>query len=184
MSKVKPSILLPPERRYQFWIMKDPQGVIQALKDGADPNEGGFVLCRVLSLPRRMLPVVNALLDAGANPNAADPMGETPLQIITGRYWSKPAEQKYAEKVVAALLRAGADPNVNAPLLNAVCYPAILKLLLDAGADHTVRNREGMTALAIATDNRFGICRTANPLSAKFLRSHARKLLVLNGSGR
>ena len=92
-------------------------------------------------------------LDAGADPNARDSNGRTPLQWAAGNS-DNPA-------VLAALLDAGADPNARdkrgwTPLHWATRNnenPAVLAALLDAGADATLKNDDGDTPLESATKN-------------------------------
>lgn len=92
------------------------------------------------------------LLDAGANLNAKNDVGHTPLHVaaIRGR-----------EVVAVALLEAGANPNAvdhdgKTPLHWAASYDEasgyedIVKLLLDAGADPNARDGNGATPLHAA----------------------------------
>lgn len=74
----------------------------------------------------RGVPVVEALLEAGADPDASSSMaaGGTPLRIA--------AERGEAD-VARVLLDAGADPDLHVPLQ--VAGPEIARLLLEAGAD-------------------------------------------------
>ena len=92
--------------------------------------------------------VVAALLDAGANPNAWNEGGSTPLHLA--------AHQPLA--VIAALLDAGADLQARdeggmTPLHMAALLsesPAVIAALLDAGADLQARTAGGMTPLHAA----------------------------------
>lgn len=79
------------------------------------------------------------LLEAGADPNAADHLGQTVLfPLVTAR----DIPNEIAVPLLEKLLQAGAKPEVvdkerATPLLNAVMYwnPPAVKLLLQAGAD-------------------------------------------------
>lgn len=93
---------------------------------------------------------IGALLEGGADVNARDDQGRTPVMAAT-----------YGNHVeaVSALLRAGADVNVrdgrlNNPFLYAGAegYLEILKLANGAGADPTLTNRFGGTALIPASE--------------------------------
>jgi ankyrin repeat protein len=92
---------------------------------------------------------IKLLLDAGANPNAANTVGATPLM------WAVPDLVK-----VKLLLSHGADVNARStnlqrtPLLIAARYPGsveVLRLLLDKGADLHAKDRNGASALGLAT---------------------------------
>ena len=94
-------------------------------------------------------------LEAGADPNARDNSGWTPLHH---KLWSGNST------VLAALLDAGADPNARDDFGDSLLHgpaafsdnPATLALLLDAGADPNARNLDGDTPLhraAARTDN-------------------------------
>jgi uncharacterized protein len=86
---------------------------------------------------------------AGSDPNLPLPDGSTPLA------WA--VESQDPEKV-RQLLRQGAKPNASgsrSPLLIACQYgdPAILNMLLTAGADAKTANPDGITPLTICAGN-------------------------------
>lgn len=92
---------------------------------------------------------VTQVLAAGADPNAGDDVGYTPLHVAI--------QQKHVE-VVQLLLESGADPNRadkhgNVPLWTAVQNWAhddrILLLLLNKGADPRIANNYGRSPLSI-----------------------------------
>jgi ankyrin repeat protein len=91
---------------------------------------------------------VKLLLDRGADPNASDKAGATALM------WAVPDIAK-----VKLLIASGADVNASSknlgrtPLLIAASYPgsvAVLRLLLDHGANIHAKDRRGMHALGRA----------------------------------
>jgi uncharacterized protein len=90
------------------------------------------------------------LLDQGANINAQDAQGRTPVMAAT-----------YGNHIgtVAALLEAGADVNIRDDLLDTPFLYAgaeglleILKLSYEAGADPTITNRYGGIAIIPASE--------------------------------
>jgi ankyrin repeat protein len=89
-------------------------------------------------------------LVAGANPNAQDDNGWTPLHF---------AAQAVSESVTALLLAAGADVGVkdtfgNTPLFRAVFCArgdgSVITALLEAGANPNEANKSGVTPLGLA----------------------------------
>jgi ankyrin repeat protein len=87
--------------------------------------------------------IVGELLRRGANPNAQDKALETPLHF---------AAREYQIETARHLIVGGANPNVpdshgNTPLWRAVFESRgrgeMIKLLLSAGADKTLKNRHG-----------------------------------------
>jgi len=93
---------------------------------------------------------VKELLEKGANPNARDEEGFTPLHY---------ASFNGCASVAKLLLDSGADPNVGSkegwtPLHLAASngFTDIVKLLIECGADLDARDNEGKTALELARE--------------------------------
>lgn len=102
--------------------------------------------------PPENLPILNALLDAGADIDAQNTYGESPLYL---------AVAQYKTATMQILLARGADPNLsinggNTPIMAAsskrhIGYRAIIRKLLRSNADINRQNVHGVTALMIAT---------------------------------
>lgn len=93
--------------------------------------------------------IFKQLLEAGANPNVKNYLGETPLHRLEPSKLSR----KYAE----LLIQKGADVNVQdssgkTPLHHMTYYADIpmSELLLSRGADPTIQDKKGMSPLEIA----------------------------------
>lgn len=97
---------------------------------------------------------VQALLAAGADPNARDNLGRIPLHYTAG--WS------YHPELLEAQIEAGADVNApdddgRTPLHWAAAYSEahyMVRILLDAGADATIRDAGGLTPADLIEQNR------------------------------
>jgi ankyrin repeat protein len=124
----------------------------ELLAAGAKPNDpsggdsDGTPLCGAASWAH--LPVMRALLAAGADPCKAEADGFTPLA------W---AIRGGSQEAVAMLLEAGADPNQTeghgrTPLLLAAERGrlALVRLLIEAGADASLADNEGRTPREVA----------------------------------
>ena len=147
--------------------LDQPDIIAALITAGADINapsaasDGGAAAAPIFFAIRSgKLAIVQQLIAAGANVNAADQKGSTPLHRAV---LMRPAE--YSTALVAALLRAGADanamrPNGGAPIHNLIfgaddlAPPAVAQiatLLVQHGADVNLpAARDGASALDIA----------------------------------
>jgi ankyrin repeat protein len=124
------------------------------LNAALNPNFGSTVLQRAASIGR--LDIVQALLEAGANPNVRDNFGVSPLHYAAAlgdnRAWWVSAKPHYYAPVVRALLDAGANPNVQdnqnrTPLHRAyeLGDQNVVNILLNSGADPNMRDQQDRT---------------------------------------
>jgi hypothetical protein len=121
----------------------------------ADPATGATALHYCAR--RNHVPVAAVLLDHGADVNARDRQGATPLMQAVVGTWAPPEYYRgdpgvSHQEVVALLLRRGADPNLameegRTPLTSVANSPTLTRLLLDAGADPKRPGFLGKTAL-------------------------------------
>jgi len=102
---------------------------------------------------------VKALLDAGADVDARDETGATPLHVAASSPISGWRGLKRQEKVIALLLDAGAavdalDDDGSTPLLLAMIHycEQAAQQLVDAGADPKRRNKRGVSPLILTSD--------------------------------
>lgn len=105
----------------------------------------------LIALKRGLTIIAQILINAGADPNAKDRLGLTPLLVACG----KPTTGY--KTTVELLLQKGANVNVrdplgNTPLLLSISggTPDIAALLIERGADVFVGRRDGETAITLA----------------------------------
>jgi ankyrin repeat protein len=118
LTRFKRSIEEPAQVKLEQAISRGPSSkiddVLDALKDGANPDAGIFdnrLPYLVIAASRSDVPAIKALLDAGADPNMRatidyeDIKNPLPLDVVTFSEYSGVAES------VELLLAAGADPS-------------------------------------------------------------------------
>jgi uncharacterized protein len=117
--------------------------VLRLLADGTQPDvrdEKGYTALLWASFRAAVtdqVPVIRALIQAGADPNAATNAGDANCLIFAAQSGNEPA--------VAALIAGGADVNARADGVTALMVAArcgetgIVGLLLQSGADPTIR---------------------------------------------
>lgn len=139
------------------------------LKPAEVPDSATLGLQLIDAVKKGHTDMVNALLEAGADPNIADSGGRTPL------IWAADSRQK---AIVDALLKANAKPNIADEFGRTALYWAayrgdrdIAKALIDTGANPNIANQFGVTPLIEATIHKYKeivnvlIAASANPLS-------------------
>jgi ankyrin repeat protein len=137
MERLEPVQLAPPVNLQQA----------NALLDRIENRDGRGVtaLARAVAAPNIDLEVIQRLIAWGADPNATDPIGVTPLVS---------AAEGGHDLVVDLLLKAGADLRLQnargetALMRAARCgHVTVVKRLLDAGGDYKTRDKMGITPL-------------------------------------
>ena len=123
---------------------------------GATPLHAAFAGSSTSGLPatgRADAGIVEALLNAGGDPNARNHREHTPLSLVVG----DPHHRTDQPALVRLLLAHGADPETRGPKGTAVLIGALVEdnpgemsALIEGGADPDVRNPRGDTALILA----------------------------------
>ncbi len=169
LSRFKRSIEEPAQVKLEQAISRGPSSkiddVLDALKDGADPNAGIFdnrLPYLVIAASRSDVPAIKALLDAGADPNKQASIAygviknPLPLDVVTFSEYSGVAES------VELLLAAGADPS-----------QSILKLGACRRGDLSLFNRTQSASASVMVDVKDQNClhHAAETNQVAFLRS-------------
>ena len=161
-------------------LSADPKTVAALLEAGGDPNardeqgetplhqaaqftdrmnfdisDDSVELAEMIAATAASMPdIMAALVEAGADPDARDEQGQTPLHLA--------ARRASDADIVSALMGADADPNLpdekgQTALHLAVQFtgnPEIIAALIAGGADLTARDNYGSTPRAFAGENR------------------------------
>ncbi len=151
--------------------------VTAMLKAGTDVNatesNSGTTALLIAIDPGGTLGIIRALLGGGADPNAADLRGETPLMRAAG--WDDAA-------ILQMLLDKGADPNKRqregktALMMGAnLGHANAVEILLRGGADPRLTDGENRTALELAQERFAEDARSVN----NYERNNRRRILNL-----
>lgn len=151
---------------WDFLANSPPESVQGCLESGVPVDvrgpDGVTPLAGMVSARGCCADIANVLplfVAAGADVNARDTLGRTPLHLVGAASGTIPASVRAV--VASALLKAGADPNardsegstpLHAAAANAWRVPSdtLLHLLAAAGADLDARNNRGHTPLQVA----------------------------------
>ena len=155
-----------------------PESIRTCIDAGADVTTANTTLNTVVGTLQENHAVahhlVTVFLQAGADPNARDRDGSTPLHLASAAFLGRPTERRGQSAVIAALLDGGADPNVRdtagATPLHHIARGRFdnadaAVLLLEAGADPNTPDLDGETPLHAAFTQ-------SNPRVAGRLRDH------------
>lgn len=143
---------------------KDVQVIHELVKAGADPvgrepDNGNTPLHLAATiLGEQNIDIIKALLDYGADPNARDIYGSTPLLVA----FSAKGKHEPPSEVVELLLKAGADPNLQnragASAMTRVSSRENRRLLVMAGAMYNpARKQRSGTLTGIMTGLAAGV---------------------------
>jgi len=152
------------ERYHRALFLHDKEWVLLEVRShlrstGARPSDEAFVEAARIGRSE----VVKMLLDYGANPNA---FVRERFWFRDGRSYGQSDELNFTalmaalsndhSEVVQLLLSRDADANLcpgnsNAPLFWCASNPGLMRLMLQAGADPSCRNRDGDTVLDVVT---------------------------------
>ena len=137
----------------------DAPGIVVALAQGASANargDGGTTPL-LIAVDRQRPRAVDALLRAGADPEATAQDRRGPMYLAVQNYRSSPV----GAQIAAALMRAGASPDARAPDGEPVILRFVddrscegLRLMKSFGADLDIRDRAGDPLIVVAAAGR------------------------------
>lgn len=156
--------------------------VRELLTTGADVEEPQLLGMRPLHMAASLgcVGAVELLISHGANVNATDDQGQTPLHWASG---GKDTKQEHLA-VITSLIKAGADVNAHdalgsTPLHRAAFFghPKIVRLLLSQHADDNARDVNGLTPMRMAMEN--GHQEALDVLARRAARTNVKKQATL-----